>query len=156
MLIYIFPIPLRRGSNLSPWIESSVHVEEREVLTAIGESGGLLPLLRSAAAGESWESGEEWGEGAVRGGEANNCRCFGKQCGFSSVAARVQPPPPTCTARAWLWRSCRFERSQGARPRSALNIVPCRPNSVCSQPNRSFSSRADLVGPHAGNQTHPT
>ena len=64
------------------------------------ESGGLLPLLRSAAAGESWESGEEWGEGAVRGGEANNCRCFGKQRGFSSVAARVQPRLPMCTARA--------------------------------------------------------
>ena len=72
------------------------------------ESGGLLPLLRSAAAGESWESGEEWGEGAVRGGEANNCRRFGKQRGFSSVAARVQPPPPTCTARAWPWRNCLF------------------------------------------------
>ena len=124
----LFPIPLRRGSNLSPWIESSVHVEEREVLTAIGESGGLLPLLRSppsvmesggllpllrsAATGESWESGEEWGEGAVRGGEANNCRRFGKQRGFSSVAARVQPRPPTCTARAWPWRNCRFVRSQ--------------------------------------------
>ena len=97
----LFPIPVRRGSNLSSWIESSVHVEEREVLTAIGESGGLLPLLRSAAAGESWESGEEWREGAVRGGEANNCRCFGKQRGFLSVAARAQPRPPTCTARAW-------------------------------------------------------
>ena len=64
------------------------------------ESGGLLPLLRSAAAGESWENGGEWEEGTVRGGEANNCRRFGKQHGFSSVAARVQPPPPTCTARA--------------------------------------------------------
>ena len=70
------------------------------------ESGGLLPLLRSAAVSESWESGEEWGEGAVRGGEANNCRRFGKQRGFSSMAARVQPPPPTCTARAWPWGNC--------------------------------------------------
>ena len=58
------------------------------------ESGGVLPLLRSTAAGESWESGEEWGEGAVRGGEANNCRRFGKQRGFSSVAARMQPRRP--------------------------------------------------------------
>ena len=53
----------------------------REVLTAIAagqvmirspvmESGGLFALLRSTAAGESCESGGEWGEGAVRGGKA--------------------------------------------------------------------------------------
>ena len=120
------------------------------------ESGGLLPLLRSAAAGESWESGEEWGEGAVRGGEANNCRCFKKQRGFSRAAARVQPRPPTCTARAWPWRNCRFVRSQGARPRSALRFVPCGPNSESRQPISPFSSRASQAGPHAGYQTRPS
>ena len=119
MLIYLYsPFPsavdriYRRIER-----EKVLHVEQREVLTAIAagqvmirspvmESGGLLALLRSAAAGESWESGEEWGEGAVRGGEANNCRCFGKQRGFSRVAARMQPRPPMCTARAWPWRNC--------------------------------------------------
>ena len=53
----LFPIPLRRGSNLSPdRTEKVLHVEQREVLTAIAagqllirspvmESGGLLALL---------------------------------------------------------------------------------------------------------------
>lgn len=133
--------------------EKVLHVEQREMLTAIAagqvmirspvmESGGLLALLRSAAAGESWESGGEWEKGAVRGGEANNCRRFGKQCGFSSVAARVQPPPPTCTARAWPWRNCRFERSEGTRPRSALSFVPCGPN---SKSRRSARARPGLM-----------
>ena len=138
----------------------------REVLTAIAagqvmirspvmESGGLLALLRSAAAGESYESAGEWGEGAVRGGEANNCRRFGKQRGFSSVAARMQPPPPTCTARAWPWRNCRFKSSQGARPMSALSIETCGPNSESRQPISLFSSRTSQAGPHAGYQTRP-
>ena len=122
---------------------------------SVMESGGLLPLLRSAAAGESWESGEEWGEGAVRGGEANNCQCFRKQRGFSSMAPRVQFPPLTCIERAWLWRNCRSERSQRDKPRGALKFVRCRPNSVCGLPNRLNPSRAGLVGPHTGNQTRP-
>ena len=76
MLIYLYsPFPsavdriYRRIER-----EKVLHVKQREVLTAIAagqllirspvmESGGLLPPLRSAAAGESWESGEEWGEG---------------------------------------------------------------------------------------------
>ena len=71
MLIYLYsPFPFavdliyRRIER-----EKVLHVEQREVLTAIAvgqvmirlpamESGGLLALLRSAAAGESWESGE--------------------------------------------------------------------------------------------------
>ena len=71
MLIYLYsPFPsavdriYRRIER-----EKALHVEQREVLTAIAagqvmirspvmESGGLLALLRSAAAGESWESGE--------------------------------------------------------------------------------------------------
>ena len=128
MLIYLYsPFPsavdriYRRGSNLAcmskkekclpPWSPVGLFVCSDPPLPVM-ESGGLLPLLRSATTGESWESGEEWGEGAVRGGEANNCRRFGKQHGFSSVAARVQPPQPTCTARAWPWRNCRFVCSQ--------------------------------------------
>ena len=113
MLIYLYsPFPsavdriYRRESN------QACKSKRDKCLPPLMESGGLIPLLRSAAAGESWESGEEWGEGAVRGGEANNCRRFGKQRGFSSVAARVQPRLPTCTARVWPWRNCRFVHSQ--------------------------------------------
>ena len=65
----LFPIPLCTVDRIYHWIEREkvVHGEQREVLTAIAvgqvmirspvmESGGLLALLRSAAAGQSWES----------------------------------------------------------------------------------------------------
>ena len=169
MLIYLYsPFPsavdriYRRIER-----EKVVHVKQREVLTAIAagqvmirspvmESGGLLALLRSAAAGETWESGGELGRVGRGSGEANNCRRFRKQRGFSSMVARVQPPPPpTCTARAWPWRNCRFVCFQGARSRSALSFMPCWPNSKSRQPIGPFASRASQAGPHADNQTHP-
>ena len=71
MLIYLYsPFP-SAVDRIYHRIEGGkvLHVEQREVLTAIVaaqvmirspvmESGGLLALLRSTATGESWESGK--------------------------------------------------------------------------------------------------
>src|SRR4051812_14811857 len=84
-----------------------------------------LPKCRAADAGEggrrstcccpicytplmAYVSGER-GARAVREGEGNNCRCFGKKRDLSRVAPRVQPLPPIRLARACVARNCQLE-----------------------------------------------